>query len=300
MKNFLPTAAVITVSDKSFKGEREDTSGPMLRDLLKEDGFEIIYSATVPDEAELIKAELIKCSDELRVQLVLTTGGTGFSKRDVTPEAVCAVIERPTPGIPEAMRAESMKITPRGCLSRSVAGIRKDTLIVTLPGSAKAARENILAVLEGLRHGIDMLMSFGSADCAQQSKLVSKAPSVELWMREADALPDAPKCGEYLLHRGIVRASARAQVREGKPSAAVCALELSYDASKLAAAEERVRAMDGIYLVRSWVNSGTLKVGDEMMLVLVAGDTRSHVMPALSSLIDEIKSSCVCEREIFA
>ena len=100
-----------------------------------------------------------------------TTGGTGFSPRDTTPEATKAVIERETPGIPEAMRAASMRITPRGCLSRSVAGIRGRTLIVNLPGSEKAARENILSVMEPLLHGLDMLASAGSADCAQEAKL---------------------------------------------------------------------------------------------------------------------------------
>ena len=99
--------------------------------------------------------------------LVLTTGGTGFSPRDITPEAAMEVIQRPTPGIPEAMRAESMKITPKGCLSRSVAGIRARTLIITLPGSQKASAENILAVIDPVAHGLDMLYSEGSADCAK-------------------------------------------------------------------------------------------------------------------------------------
>lgn len=102
-----------------------------------------------------------------KIALVLTTGGTGFSPRDITPEAAMEVIQRPTPGIPEAMRAESMKITPKGCLSRSVAGIRARTLIITLPGSQKASAENILAVIDPVAHGLDMLYSEGSADCAK-------------------------------------------------------------------------------------------------------------------------------------
>ena len=122
MKHF--TAAVITVSDKGYRGERVDSSGPALCALLKEQGYEIAYTSMVPDEAEQIRAELLKCADEKKLSLVLTTGGTGFSTRDITPEATKAVLERETPGIPELMRAESMKITPRGCLSRSVAGIR--------------------------------------------------------------------------------------------------------------------------------------------------------------------------------
>ena len=125
------------------------------------------YTAIIPDDREMIKAELCKCADELGVALVLTTGGTGFSPRDITPEAAMEVIQRPTPGIPEAMRAESMKITPKGCLSRSVAGIRNRTLIITLPGSKKASAENILAVIDPVAHGLDMLYSEGSADCAK-------------------------------------------------------------------------------------------------------------------------------------
>ena len=129
------TAAVITISDKGYRGEREDTSGPNLVKILTEKGFDVTYTAIVPDEAEMIQSELLKCADEKKIALVLTTGGTGFSPRDITPEAAMEVIQRPTPGIPEAMRAESMKITPKGCLSRSVAGIRARTLIITLPGS---------------------------------------------------------------------------------------------------------------------------------------------------------------------
>ncbi len=164
------TAAVITVSDKGYRGEREDTSGPNLCRLLGERGFSVSHSAIVPDDGEMIKAELKKCSDELGIALVLTTGGTGFSPRDITPEATMEVVERPTPGIPEAMRAESMKITPRGCLSRSAAGIRGRSLIVNLPGSKKAAEENLLAVLGPIAHGLEMLLGEGSADCAGTEK----------------------------------------------------------------------------------------------------------------------------------
>ncbi len=161
------TAAVITVSDKGYRGERIDTSGPNLAEILKEKGFDVTYTSIVPDEAEAIKAELVRCSDELKIALVLTTGGTGFSPRDITPEATMEVVERPTPGIPEAMRAESMRITPKGCLSRSAAGIRGRTLIINLPGSKKASQENILAVIDPVAHGLDMLYSEGSADCAK-------------------------------------------------------------------------------------------------------------------------------------
>lgn len=161
------TAAVITISDKGYRGEREDTSGPNLVRILQDRGFDVVYTSILPDEREMISEALRKCADEMGIALVLTTGGTGFSPRDITPEAAMDVIERSTPGIPEAMRAESMRITPKGCLSRSVAGIRGRTLIITLPGSKKASSENILAVIDPVAHGLDMLYSEGSADCAK-------------------------------------------------------------------------------------------------------------------------------------
>ena len=161
------TAAVITVSDKGFRGERVDTSGPNLVEILKEKGFDVTYTAIIPDEKEMIREQLVRCADELGIALVLTTGGTGFSPRDITPEVTMEVVERPTPGIPEAMRYESMKITPKGCLSRSAAGIRGRSLIINLPGSKKASQENILAVIDPVAHGLDMLYSEGSADCAK-------------------------------------------------------------------------------------------------------------------------------------
>ena len=164
------TAAVITISDKGYRGERVDTSGPNLCNILKKKGYDVVYSSILPDDKEMIQAELCKCADELGIALVLTTGGTGFSPRDITPEAAMAVIERPTPGIPEAMRAESMRITPKGCLSRSVAGIRGRSLIITLPGSRKASAENILAVIDPVEHGLEMLLGEGSADCAAPAK----------------------------------------------------------------------------------------------------------------------------------
>ncbi len=162
------TAAVITVSDKGSRGEREDTSGPALVEILKGEGYNVQYTSIVPDEKDQIKAELLKCADELKIALILTTGGTGFSPRDITPEASLEVIERLTPGIPEAMRAESMKITPHGCLSREVAGIRGGSLIINLPGSKKASTENFQAVVKPVAHGLKMLYSEGSAECAPQ------------------------------------------------------------------------------------------------------------------------------------
>ncbi len=161
------TAAVLTVSDKGYRGEREDTSGPALAALLQQRGYTLVHTRIVPDEEAAIEKALLHCTDVLGAALVLTTGGTGFSPRDITPEVTMQVIERPTPGIAEAMRAASMAITPKGCLSRSVAGIRGRSLIINLPGSRKAALENILAVLDPVSHGLDMLYSEGSADCAK-------------------------------------------------------------------------------------------------------------------------------------
>ena len=161
------TAAVITVSDRGYKGLSEDTSGPNLKKILEENDWNVIYTNIVPDEIEDISNELIHCSDDLDVCLVLTTGGTGFSKRDITPEATRKVIEKETPGIPEAMRAESIRITPHGCLSREAAGIRNNTLIVNLPGSKKASQECLEAVIKALKHGIDILRAEGSVDCGR-------------------------------------------------------------------------------------------------------------------------------------
>ena len=161
------TAAVITISDKGYTGEREDLSGPAVKEMLAEAGYEVEHISTVPDDFGMIAAELKKCSDEEKITLIVTAGGTGFSPRDITPEATLSVVERETRGIPETMRYASLQITPRGCLSRSVAGIRGRSLIVNLPGSPKAAKENLAAVLPALGHGLDMLLSDGSADCAR-------------------------------------------------------------------------------------------------------------------------------------
>ena len=161
------TAAVITVSDKGFRGERTDESGPALCKMLEDAGFSVTHTAIVPDEMAAIRAELVACADEKQLALILTTGGTGFSPRDVTPEATLAVVDREARGIPEAMRWASLQITPRACLSRAVAGIRGRALIVNLPGSKRAALENLQAVLPALGHGLDMLASEGSADCAR-------------------------------------------------------------------------------------------------------------------------------------
>ncbi|NLU25219.1 MAG: MogA/MoaB family molybdenum cofactor biosynthesis protein [Clostridiales bacterium] len=151
------TACVITVSDKGYARQRTDTSGPKLVSMLEAAGYDVVRTALVPDDRDMIQTELLYCADEAHIHLVLTTGGTGFSPRDITPEATRAVLERETPGIPEYMRYVSMQITPRGMLSRSAAGLRGQTLIINLPGSEKAAAENLTAVLPSLSHGLAIL-----------------------------------------------------------------------------------------------------------------------------------------------
>lgn len=159
------TAAVITVSDRSYRGERPDAGGPAVAAALEKAGYQVIHTNIVPDEQSAIEAALCETADQMDAALIVTTGGTGFAPRDVTPEATMTVCQRLTPGIPEAMRAFSMTITPRAMLSRSAAGIRGRSLIVNLPGSPKGAVENLEAVLASLDHGLAMLRG-GPADCA--------------------------------------------------------------------------------------------------------------------------------------
>ena len=159
-------AAVLTVSDRGFRGERSDEGGPLVAELLKNAGYHVAVTAIVPDEQAQIEEKLREIADSGEVQLLVTTGGTGFAPRDVTPEATLAVCDSLTPGIPEAMRYASLQVTPRAMLSRAQAGIRKGTLIINLPGSPKAARENLDAVLPSLSHGLEML-SGRPSDCAR-------------------------------------------------------------------------------------------------------------------------------------
>ncbi len=158
------TARVITVSDRSYRGEREDLGGPLVRDILTGAGYTVDRIVVVPDEEAEIRRALIDAADN-KVALIVTTGGTGFAPRDVTPEATAAVCQRLVPGIPEAMRAASLAITPRAMLSRAAAGIRDGSLIINLPGSPKGARENLEAVLPALGHGLEILRG-RPMDCA--------------------------------------------------------------------------------------------------------------------------------------
>lgn len=157
--------AILTLSDKGSRGEREDLSGPALRDWLAERGVAVACMAMMPDELEQIAATLEDWVDRLRADLILTTGGTGVSPRDLTPEATRRVIERELPGFAERMRQESLKKTPHAIISRALAGIRGETLIVNLPGSPKGAVENLAAVWPAIPHTIAK-MKGDPTDCA--------------------------------------------------------------------------------------------------------------------------------------
>jgi molybdenum cofactor synthesis domain-containing protein len=157
-------AAILTISDKGFKGEREDQSGPMLREILGKAGFSIAKVEILPDDQQLLEQQLRHLADESCLDLVVTTGGTGVSPQDVTPDATLAVIDREVPGMAEAMRANSLAKTPHAMLSRGVAGVRGQTLIINLPGSIKGARENMEVLLPALEHALDKIQGDPS-DC---------------------------------------------------------------------------------------------------------------------------------------
>ncbi len=158
---------ILTASDKGSQGLREDESGKLIAKRVAEIPGEVVYTVIVADERPLISAELIKMVDEMDLHLVLTTGGTGMSMRDITPEATKDVIDREMPGIPEAMRAKSLAFTNRAMLSRAVAGIRKQTLIINMPGSKKAVDECLDVILPVLEHGIQILRG-ETGECARK------------------------------------------------------------------------------------------------------------------------------------
>ena len=151
------SVGILTVSDRSARGERADESGPLLRQMAQRRGWTVEREGVVPDDSSSIQATLMDWADQARLDLILTTGGTGFAPRDVTPEATRAVIEREAPGLAEAMRAASLAKTPHAMLSRAVCGIRGRTLVINLPGSPKAARENLETILPAIPHAIALL-----------------------------------------------------------------------------------------------------------------------------------------------
>lgn len=161
---------IVTLSDKGAKGERIDITGEKLKEFFNlHEKYEVVYYNLLADDFESIKEELIKLSDNEMVDFIVTNGGTGFSKRDVTPEATLEVIEREIPGVPEYMRMKSCEITPKGMLSRSRCGIRRNTVILNLPGSPKGAIENLSFVAETLVHGIEILKG-EAQECATPMK----------------------------------------------------------------------------------------------------------------------------------
>jgi molybdenum cofactor synthesis domain-containing protein len=161
---------ILTVSDRSASGERPDVSGPALEEVVTGQGWEVVRLEIVPDDLLLLRDTLIEWVDSGAYDVVLTTGGTGFSPRDVTPEATMAVIDREAPGLPEVMRAVSLKVTPHAMLSRSMAGIRGRTLIVNLPGSPKGALENFQVILPVLPHAAQLLSEDPGAEDGHQAR----------------------------------------------------------------------------------------------------------------------------------
>ena len=159
--------AIITISDRGSKGERDDSSGPLIREMVKNLPADVIHYEIIPDEKEQIVASLKKSADQLKADLILTTGGTGLSPRDVTPDATLMVIDKEVPGFSEAMGAESLKKTPHAMISRAICGIRGSSLIVNLPGSPKSVKENLGVILPALPHALSKLKGDPS-ECAQE------------------------------------------------------------------------------------------------------------------------------------
>jgi len=161
-------ASVLTFSDRSARGERKDVSGPLIIKLIEASGWSVSDYRIIPDDRADIEKNLMEIADQDEVDLILTTGGTGMAPRDCAPEATAAVIDRPAPGFAEAMRIASLKITPHAMLSRATAGIRGKVLIINLPGSPKAARENLQVILPTLKHAIELLREDPAAEDGHQ------------------------------------------------------------------------------------------------------------------------------------
>jgi molybdenum cofactor synthesis domain-containing protein len=167
--------AVLTVSDRSSRGERPDASGPVIQQFARDTlGWVVDVTAIVPDDAAAIRSTLVEWCDEAKVNLIFTTGGTGFSPRDVTPEATRAILDREAPGLAEAMRAASLKVTPHAMLSRAVCGVRRRTLIVNLPGSPKACLENLATIAPALPHAMQLLNEDPDAEARHGSMDVTQ------------------------------------------------------------------------------------------------------------------------------
>lgn len=160
---------ILTVSDRSSRGERPDASGPALQQQVSELGWQVVKTDIVPDDRATLKEILTRWSDDGSLDVLLTTGGTGFTPRDVTPEATLAVVDRLAPGLAEAMRAASLQITPHAMLSRAVAGIRGQTLVVNLPGSPKAARENLAVIQSVIPHAVQLLQNDPASEAGHQA-----------------------------------------------------------------------------------------------------------------------------------
>lgn len=159
--------AIVCMSDKGSKGEREDISTQVIEKIMLDNGYKITKKVLIPDDFQIIKSTLTEICDNNHADLILTTGGTGFSKRDVTPEATEEVIEKRVPGIPEAIRAYSLTITKRAMLSRATAGIRKNTLIINMPGSPKAVEESLTYIISELKHGLEIMIG-STTECARK------------------------------------------------------------------------------------------------------------------------------------
>lgn len=160
--------AILTVSDRSASGEREDRSGPILRELVERQGWNVLAESILPDDVGDVEQQLKAWSNSGEIDVILTTGGTGFAPRDRTPEATLNVIDRSAPGLAEAMRLASLRKTPHAMLSRAVAGIRKRTLIINLPGSPRGAKENLQAILQVLPHAVDLLREAPGSEAGHQ------------------------------------------------------------------------------------------------------------------------------------
>lgn len=285
-------AAVITMSDKGSRGMREDTAGDAVVKILEDNGWLVQYRNMIPDDFDLIEQELIKCADELKVTLTVTTGGTGFSMRDVTPEATLKVVDREVRGIPEAMRAESMKITPMGMLSRAAAGLRKQTLIVNLPGSKKAASECLEAVIKPIRHGVDVLLGEAKdcaalhlpkgtvrAVCISEKKGIQKHDIGKAYLREDHGIEGDAHAGKWHRQVSLLAAESVAKVQK----------ELNFQLKSGDFAENILT--EGIELFTLPIGT-KMKIGESECEVTQIGKECHH-----GCAIRELAGDCVMPRE---